>query len=188
MTADVTDLLQSWGRGDAAALEKVIPLVYERLCTLASGFLSQERKNHTLQTAALVNEAYLRMQQLEHVSWNDRAHFFALSARFMRRILIDHGRRVRSDKRGGDAPMVGIEMAEGVAFGRPEELLALDQALRDLAEHDRELAQIVELRYFGGLSREEIATVLGIGSATVTRRWRLARAWLFQQLKVDGPT
>lgn len=182
--ADLTGLLHAWNRGEAA-LNEVIPHAYERLCKLASGFLSRERSHHELQTAALVNEAYLRMLELDNVNWNDPEHFFALSARFMRRILIDHGRRVRCEKRGGDKAVVGIEVAESVAFRRPDELLQLDQALRDLAEYDEELAHIVELRYFGGLSREEIAERLGIGSATVTRRWRMARAWLYRQLRAD---
>lgn len=180
---DITELLRAWGHGDRQALERLMPLVYDRLHQLASGFLRYERANHTLQSSALVHEAYLRMVALDRVSWQDRAHFFALSARFMRRILIDHARRIRSRKRGqGQAP-VPLEAVKHLAAEQHPDLLALDHALLRLAEQDPQQARIVELRYFGGLDREEIALVLGISSATVTRRWRMARAWLYRQLR-----
>ena len=179
---EVTALLQDWNRGNEAALEQMMPLVYGRLKEIASGMLSFERQQHTLQSAALVNEAYMRLIHLENVSWSDRAHFFALSARLMRRILVDHARRVGSIKRGDGVERVPLEVVDDIAGGAPVDLLALDQALRDLGDHDSELAQIVEMRYFGGLDRDEIAEVLGIGSATVTRRWRMARAWLYRAM------
>lgn len=184
----ITVLLRDWSQGDQAALERMMPLVYDRLEQIASGMLSCERADHTLQSAALVNEAYLRMIQLDRVSWSDRAHFFALSARLMRRVLVDHARRVSSAKRGNRPLLLPLEAAEDVAGnGPPPDILSLDQALQDLANHDEQQARIVELRYFGGLSRDEIAEVMGIGSATVTRRWRMARAWLFQHLKALEP-
>jgi len=187
---NITELLQAWSGGDATALEELIPRVYDRLQSLASGFLTNERQDHTLHTAALVHEAYLRMVQLRSVSWQDRAHFFALSARLMRRILIDHARKIRSAKRGDQVVRLTLEAAEETpevgavpsAVVHPE-LLDLDQALDRLARRDKQQARIVELRYFGGLDREEIAIVMGISSATVTRRWRMARAWLYEQLQ-----
>ncbi len=179
---EVTELLQAWSRGDAAAFERMMPLVYERLLQIASGMLTYERRDHTLQSGALVNEAYLRLVHLERVSWSDRAHFFALSATLMRRILVDHARKVKSEKRGQGADFLPLEAALEVAGEKRPDILCLDLALKDLARKAPEEAKIVEMRYFGGLSRDEIAEVLGVGSATVTRRWRMARAWLYQQL------
>lgn len=178
----ITDLLQAWSGGDEEAVEELMPLVYDRLHELASGFLRNERANHTLQSSALVHEAYLRMIQLEHVTWQDRAHFFALSARLMRRILIDHARQTKSIKRGEGEAKLPLTMAEQVSLDAHPDLLALDLALVRLTDRDPQQGRIVELRYFGGLDREEIAHVLGISSATVTRRWRMARAWLYRQL------
>ena len=183
---EITGLLLAWSGGDSSAFEQMVPLVYGRLLEIASGMLTYERAEHTLQTAALVHEAYVRLVELERVSWSDRAHFFALAARVMRRILVDHARRVRSKKRDGGA-VLPLELVEDLSGNERPDLLALDQALRDLAHHDSQLAKIVEMRYFGGLDREEIAEVLGIGSATVTRRWRMARAWLFTQLSTVAP-
>lgn len=180
---EITDLLQAWGRGESRALEQMMPLVYDRLHRLASGFLGVERKDHTLQSAALVNEVYLRLVDLDRISWNDRAHFFALCARFMRRILVDHARRSSSAKRGRSAIQLSLDDLHHVPeAGRRSDLIQLDEALIALAENDAEAARIVELRYFGGLNRDEIAEVTGLSSATVTRRWRMARAWLFQRL------
>ncbi len=178
----ITDLLQAWSGGDEHAAEELMPLVYDRLHELASGFLRNERSNHTLQSSALVHEAYLRMIRLEHVTWQDRAHFFALSARLMRRILIDHARQNKSIKRGEGEAKLPLAMAEHVSLDTHPDLLALDMALTRLTDRDPQQGRIVELRYFGGLDREEIAHVLGISSATVTRRWRMARAWLYRQL------
>lgn len=186
---DITRLLQAWSGGDPTALERLIPRVYDQLQSLASGLLTTERRDHTLRSSALVHEAYLRLVQIRQVSWRDRAHFFALSARFMRRILIDHARKTRSVKRGDRAKNLTLEAAEETLEATGEntslhpELLDLDLALDRLARRDRQQARIVELRYFAGLDREEIAMVLGISSATVTRRWRMARAWLYEQLR-----
>ncbi|MEO1087885.1 MAG: sigma-70 family RNA polymerase sigma factor [Acidobacteriota bacterium] len=184
---EITDLLRAWGRGEGQALEQMMPLVYDRLHQLASGFLGVERRDHTLQSAALVNEVYLRLVDLDGISWNDRAHFFALCARFMRRILVDHARRSGSAKRGQAVIQLSLDDLHAVPESRrSSDLVDLDGALNELAEKDPEAARIVELRYFGGLNRDEIAEVTRLSSATVTRRWRMARAWLFQRLKVDG--
>ncbi len=180
--AEITRLLVAWSRGDEDALHELMPLVQERLRRLAASFLNHERSGHTLQTLGLVNEAYLRLIDQEQVSWRDRAHFFAIAGRLMRRILVDHARRQGYAKRGGGAQKVSVEHLERMSIDRPPDLVALDDALKTLAEKDRQLARLVELRYFGGLTKEEIAEVLGISSATVTRRWRMAKAWLYSYL------
>lgn len=185
--APITDLLIAWSRGNEQARDALVPLVYGHLCALAGRILSGERANHTLASSALVHEAFLRMVEIEKVGWNDRAHFFALCARLMRRILIDYARKHRASKRreGGRAlPLLEYALSDTI---RHPDLLALDQALDRLADRNSQQARIVELRYFGGLDREEIAAVLGISSATVTRRWRMARAWLFRQLSQSTP-
>ena len=184
---EITELLQAWGKGESRALEQMMPLVYDRLHQLASGFLGAERrKDHTLQSAALVNEVYLRLIDLDRISWNDRAHFFALCARFMRRILVDHARRNTSVKRGDPALCLSLDDLHDIpGTHRHSDLIDLDQALVALTENDPEAAQIIELRYFGGLNRDEIAEVTGLSSATVTRRWRMARAWLYKKLRDD---
>ncbi len=183
----ITDLLIAWNQGDERALDALMPQVYDQLRTLAAGFMRGERSHHTLASAALVHEAFLRMVELEKVSWNDRAHFFALCARAMRRVLIDHARKRRAAKREAGGRAVSFEEAMHVAPSVQPDFLELDRAIGRLAELDPQQARIVELRYFGGLDREEIALVLGISSATVTRRWRMARAWLFQQLRSRHP-
>lgn len=159
-----------------------MPLVYEELRRRAGTFLRGERDDHTLQSSALVHEAFLRLLEIDRISWNDRAHFFALCGRMMRRILIDHSRRHQANKRGGATPLRHLSETDA-AIERHPDLIALDTALHRLARRNSVQARIVELRYFGGLDREEIASVLGISSATVTRRWRMARAWLFNQLR-----
>ena len=181
-SAEITGLLVSWSCGDEKAIDRLMPLVHSRLRRLAAGFLNQERPDHTLQTQALVNEAYLRLIDQSRVSWRDRAHFFAIAGRLMRRILVDHARRRGYVKHGGQAKRVAPEELERLTIDRSEELVALDEALVTLATRDRQLARLVELRYFGGLTKEEIAEVLGISSATVTRRWRMAKAWLYRYL------
>lgn len=185
----MTDHLCAWSRGDDGALERMMPLVYERLRRLASGFLGAERRrDHTLQSAALVHEVYLRLIDLERISWNDRAHFYALCSRFMRRILVDHARRAASAKRGEAGVHLSLDDLEDLpGSSRHSDLVDLDDALRALADEDPDAARIVELRYFGGLDREEIAAVMGVGSATVTRRWRFARAWLYRALEQAEP-
>lgn len=184
---EITSLLMAWRGGDEDALTELMPQVYHKLREIAGFLVRGERTDHTLETTALVHEAFLRLVDIERISWRDRAHFFAMCARIMRRVLVDHARHHCREKRGG-----GAQRVEGSELGRlPSEraprLVALDEALRELAERDEEKARIVELRFFGGLDREEIAEVLDISSATVTRRWRSARAWLISYLESDGP-
>jgi len=180
--SEITQLLVAWSDGDQEALEKLLPLVYRRLRRLAGSYLRSERPDHTLQTSALVHEAYLRLIQQDKVRWRDRAHFFAIAAQMMRRILVDHARHHGYVKRGGPALRVPAGELDRVSASHDPDLVALDEALKALAETDPEQARLVELRYFGGLTKEEIAEVMGIASATVTRRWRLARAWLYRYL------
>ncbi|HEX5874463.1 MAG TPA: sigma-70 family RNA polymerase sigma factor [Pyrinomonadaceae bacterium] len=163
--ADITQLLAEWSDGNQSALDELYPLVYDELHRLARRYMSRERKGHTLQTTALINEAYVRLVHQRNVHWANRSHFFAISAQIMRRILIDHARRHAYAKRGGGAQQI-----------------SLDEALQSLAEMDPRRSQVVELRYFGGLSNEEIAGVLKVSANTVTRDWNMARAWLYQQL------
>ncbi|MEM1205994.1 MAG: ECF-type sigma factor [Acidobacteriota bacterium] len=185
-SAEITDCLDAWEQGDGEALERLIPLVYERLERLASRFLSKERPGHTLDTGALVHEVYFRLKGLRRMQWSDREHFFSQCARTMRRILVEHARQGRRAKRGSGRVALSLEEAPHASAPMRPELDELDRALHDLAALDGELARIVELRYFVGLSRDEIALVLGISSATVTRRWRMARSWLFQHLTAGG--
>ena len=180
--AEVTGLLLAWSQGDSEALEKLLPVVYEQLRGVAGKMLSQERQGHTLQSTALVHEVYMRLIDLERVRWSDRAHFFAIAAKIMRRVLVDHARHNARLKRGGDQRKVSLDALHDVSLDRPPDMLVLDRALLDLAARDGEQAKLVELRFFGGLNREEIAEVLGISPATVSRRWRMARAWLFRHL------
>lgn len=157
-------------------------MVYEELHRLARRYMSRERKGHTLQTTALINEAYVRLVDQKNVHWANRSHFFAISAQIMRRILIDHARRHAYAKRGGGAQQVSLEEVAIVAREQSAEILRLDEALKTLAKMDPRRCHVVELRYFGGLSNEEIAGVLKVSENTVTRDWNLARAWLYQQL------
>ena len=180
---EVTGLLNEWSRGNRAALDQLTPLVYDELRRLARRQMSRERAGHTLQTTALVNEAYLRLVEQQNVHWRDRAHFFALSAQLMRRILIDHARRRGYQKRGGGALRVTLDESAAMSEGRAAELVALDEALTDLAAHDALKGRIVELRYFGGMSVEEVAEVLGVAPVTVKRHWKAAKARLFHALK-----
>lgn len=179
---EITQLLAEWSEGNQAALDKLYPLVYKELHRLAHGYLRRERKGHTLQTTALINEAYLRLVDQKHVHWANRSHFFAISAQIMRRILIDRARRYRYAKRGGGAQRISVDEAAVVAKERARELLMLDEALNRLAKIDPRRGHVVELRYFGGLNNEEIARVLKISENTVTRDWNMARAWLYQEL------
>ncbi len=183
---DITELLIAWRRGDEEALSELMPRVYLRLKEMASSYLRRERPDHTFQTTDLVNEACARLIQHDRIQWVDRAHFLAISAQIMRRILVDHARAHKREKRGGaDAFKVPLSEWEGVGPLPASDLLDLDQALRDLTSRDVDAARIIELRFFGGLNREEISAVLGISSATVTRRWRMARAWLFYCLSQE---
>ncbi len=187
MTAnrDVTSLLLAWRGGDKSALTALLPLVYQQLKKIAARFLRGERRDQTLRTTALVHEAYIRLIDLDRVNWQDRTHFYAVTAQLMRRILVDQARHHSRAKRGAGAVVLPLDEANDIPVGRARDLLALDEALHDLAAVHPEMARIVELRYFGGLNREEIAQVLEISSATVTRRWRAARAWLLRHLSQD---
>jgi RNA polymerase sigma-70 factor (ECF subfamily) len=180
----ITQLLIDWGKGDQAALERLMPLVYSELRRLASNYLRRERVEHTLQPTALVNEAYLKLVDQRDAKWQNRAHFFGISAQLMRRILVDHARQHQALKRGGSGQQrISITSAEKVAKQSEVDLLALNEALDELGKMDAQQSRIVELKFFGGLSIEEIAEVLGIGHATVERDWKLARAWLRRQLE-----
>jgi RNA polymerase sigma factor (TIGR02999 family) len=179
----VTTLLRAWGGGDEAALQQLVPLVHRELRRLAQRAMASERGDHTLQPTALVNEVYLRLVDIKTVQWSDRAHFFALSARLMRRILVDVARARRYQKRGGGAPVVCLDDTLLAAPERGEDLVALDEALQRLAEIDPRRSQVVELRFFGGLGVEETAEVLDISRHTVMRDWMLARTWLLRELR-----
>jgi RNA polymerase sigma-70 factor, ECF subfamily len=179
---EITQLLAEWSDGNQSALDELYPLVYEELHKLARRYMSREKKGHTLQTTALINEAYVRLVDQRNVHWANRSHFFAISAQIMRRILIDHARRHAYAKRGGGAQQVSLEEVAIVATEKSAEILRLDEALTTLAKMDPRRSHVVELRYFGGLSNEEIAGVLNVSENTVTRDWNLARAWLHQQL------
>lgn len=178
----VTELLLAWGRGDESAFERLMPLVHDELRRLAHREMARERPGHTLQTTALVNEAYLRLIDASRVRWQDRAHFFAMSARLMRRILVDHARARDAHKRGGDVRRVSLDDAIPLAPERGADLAALDDALQALAAVDERKSRVVELRYFGGLSVEETAEALGVSPETVMRDWKMARAWLLREL------
>ncbi|MBI1761643.1 MAG: sigma-70 family RNA polymerase sigma factor [Acidobacteria bacterium] len=179
---NVTRLLLDWRAGDRAALDRLMPLVYDELRRIARAYLRHERREHTLQTSALVNEAYLRLVDHEQISWQNRAHFFCVAAQAMRRILVDHARSRNFAKRGGAAHKVSLDEAAGVALERADELLALDDALQDLAKFDERKSRVVELRYFGGLSVEETAEALGIAAITVIRDWNTAKVWLLREM------
>ena len=179
---EITRLLDKWSSGNQSALDELYPLVYDELHRLASRYMSRERKGHTLQTTALINEAYVRLVDQRTVHWANRSHFFAISAQIMRRILIDHARSHAYAKRGGGQQKVSLDETATLQVSKAAALISLDDALQSLAEIDQRRSQVVELRYFGGLSNEEIAQALGISPNTVTRDWNMARAWLYQQL------
>ena len=180
---EVTRLLEAWSQGDKAALDQLTPLVHAELRQLAHHYMRRERAGHTLQTTALVNEAYVRLVDQKNVQWQSRAHFFAVAAQVMRHILIDHARTRGRGKRGGEAQRVSLDETEAMSPERAAELLALDEALNDLAKIDERRSKVVELRYFGGLSIEETAEVLKVKPITVSRDWRWAKAWLFRALQ-----
>lgn len=181
-TKGITQLLVAWSGGDEAALEELTPLVYAELHRLARHYMSRERSGHVLQTSALVNEAYLRLIDWKSVRWQNRAHFFAVSAQLMRRILVDFARSHAYAKRGGGARPVPLEEVAVVSRERGADLVALDEALIALSALSPRQSEVVELRFFGGLSIEEIAEVLGVSPGTVRRDWSLARAWLHREL------
>ena len=179
---EITELLEQWSGGNQAALDQLYPLVYAELRQLARSYMRREPKGHTLQTTALINEAYVRLVDQQSVRWQNRSHFFAISAQIMRRILVDHARRHLQAKRGGGAKRISLDEVMIVAKERSAEVLMLDEALSNLARLDPRRSQVVELRYFAGLNNSEIASVLKISENTVMRDWNLARAWLYQQL------
>jgi RNA polymerase sigma factor (TIGR02999 family) len=179
---EITQLLAEWRDGNQQALDELYPLVYDELHRLARRYMSRERKGHTLQTTALINEAYVRLVDQRNVHWANRSHFFAISAQIMRRILIDHARRHAYAKRGGGARQVSLDETATVLRDNLSEFLRLDEALKSLAEFDPRRSQVVELKYFGGLNNDEIAGVLKISKNTVIRDWNMARAWLHSQL------
>jgi RNA polymerase sigma factor (TIGR02999 family) len=186
-TDDVTDLLIEWRQGDKAALDRLTPLVYDGIRRIAHRYVQREREGHTLQTTALVNEAYVRLAGSQNIDWQNRAHFFAVTAQVMRRILIDHARRRHYAKHGGEMQRIAFDEAiaaaePGLSQPRAAELLALDEALDELAKLDPRKSRVVELRYFGGLSLEETAEVLEVSMMTVRRDWRAAKAFLFRRV------
>ena len=184
-THDVTLMLQAWTAGDGSALEKLTPLVEAELRRLAHYYLSRERSDHTLQTTALINEAWLRLIDWKQVSSRNRAHFFGVSARLMRYILVDFARTRKQQKRGGRAQHVSLDEAAAASVDRSEDLVALDDALQALARYDPRKCQIVELRFFGGLSINETAEAMRLSPITVIREWNKAKAWLYQELNPE---
>ena len=182
---EVTLLLRAWGEGDAQALERLTPLVYQELHRIARGYMRKERPDHTLQTTALINEAYVRLVDVRRVNWQDRAHFFAVCARAMRRILVDHARSRGYQKRGGGKISVQLDAVTEANWTPDSNILELDDALNRLSALDPRKGKVVELRFFGGLSVDETAEALGISPETVMRDWKLARAWLFRELTAD---
>ena len=183
---EMTQLLRAWNAGDKQALEHLMPLMYEELHRLAARCMAGEHEGHVLQTTALVHEVYIRLVDVDNVGWRDRAHFFALCARLMRRILIDLARSRHYQKRGGHAAHLHLDEALTVSIETAPDILAVDDALQSLAAVDSRKSQIVELRFFGGLTVEETADVLQISPETILRDWRLAKAWLIRELSRDG--
>jgi RNA polymerase sigma factor (TIGR02999 family) len=186
-TQEVTEMLVAWSNGDESALERLIPLVHDELHRLAHRYMNQERPGHMLQTTALVNEAYLRLVDSSHVRWQNRAHFFAVSAQLMRRILVDFARSRNYLKRGGNAVQVSLDKVLAITSEQDPDVVALDEALNALAAIDERKSRVVELRFFGGLNIEETAEVLKVSPDTVMRDWRLAKVWLLRELSAEKP-
>ena len=178
----ITQLLVAWSDGDRAALDELVPLVHSELRRIARNYMRGERKGHTLQTTALVNEAYVRLVDQKQVRWQNRAHFLAIASELMRRILVDYARRRQSQKRGADALQVTLGDAETLPWERTPDLVALDEALTSFAKIDERRCRVVELKFFGGLSIEETAEVLKVSPTTVERDWTIAKAWLHKTL------
>lgn len=184
-SGDVTTILRAWRDGDATALDRLTPIVYEELHRLARQYMRRERPGHSLQASALVNEAYMRLVDYTRMQWQDRAHFFAISAQLMRRILVDHARR-RNLKRGGGIVHISLDDAALIGGEMAVDLVALDDAMHALAQVDPRKVQVVEMRFFGGLSVEETAVALGVSPITVMRDWSAAKAWLYRDLTTPG--
>ncbi len=182
---DVTQLLGRWRAGDAEAATQLMPLVYDELRRQARRYLGRERPDHTLQATALVHEAYLRLIDQKQVDYQNRLHFYALAASMMRRVLVDHARRQSSVKRGGRARRVPLDSAVEISSDRAAEVVAVDEALSELEALDPELSRLVELRFFGGFGNSELSDLLGVSVPTVTRRWRMAKAWLYRHLSSE---
>ena len=186
LSKQVSELLANWNKGYADAREALMPLVYDELRKLAASHLRRERSDHTLQPTALVHEVYLRLAEQKNVRWQDKSHFFGVTAQLMRRILVDHARSHMADKRGSGLPKVSLNEAIAMSRERPAELLALDESLTQLGSTDPQQGRIVELRVFAGLTIEQTAEVLGISPATVKRDWSLAKAWLLREIDKAG--
>lgn len=186
-TPPVTQLLLAWNRGDKAALDQLVPVIYDELHRLARHYMRREHVGHQLQTTALIHETYLKLIDARQVEWQNRAHFFAIAARLMRQVLVDFARQQHYQKRGGGEIQVPLEDAPTVGYQTNEDVVALDEALHKLAEQDERKSQVVEMRFFGGLTEEEIAEVLHVSTDTVRRDWRLAKAWLFKYLSGSAP-
>ena len=184
---DITQLLRDWGRGEASAMDRLMPVVYNELRRIARNFMRRQNPGHTLQTTALVNEAYLNLVGSSRVNWQSRTHFFAIAAQLMRRVMVDSARRKKSRKRGGEFLRVTLDDGAEIPAENNTDLVALDEALTRLAALDPRHARIVELRYFGGLTEEQIAAALGVSERTVRRDWVLARSWLFRELTQEDP-
>ena len=184
----VTELLFRWRRGDQSALDALVPLVYSELRRIANHYLQAERPDHTLQSTALVHEAYVRLAEQDLPQWQNRAHFFAVAAQLMRQILVDHARSHRASKRGGNVYKMPLDEAEQEPLAVDVDIIALDDALKSLGEMDSQQSRVVELKFFGGLSIEDTAEVLGISASTVKRDWITARAWLYRELDRSAAT
>jgi RNA polymerase sigma factor (TIGR02999 family) len=188
LSRQVSELLANWNKGDPEAREALMPLVYDELRKLAASHLRRERNDHTLQPTALVHEVYLRLAEQKNVQWQDKSHFFGVTAQLMRRILVDHARSHLADKRGSGHPKVALNEAIAMSRERPTEMLVLDESLTRLASTDLQQSKIVELRVFAGLTIEQTAEVLGISPATVKRDWNLAKAWLMREINKAEPS
>lgn len=184
---DVTELLRAWSNGDGSALDRLVPLVYHELRSLAQRYMRQERADHTLQATSLINEAYLRLIDVNRIQWQSRAHFIAVAAQTMRRILVEFARRRHRHKRGGDVVLVALDESQDIGHDKGADLVALSDALTALASFDARMGQVVELRFFGGLSVEETADVLHVSPETVMRDWKTAKAWLLRELSQGNP-
>jgi RNA polymerase sigma factor (TIGR02999 family) len=182
----ITQILKAWNGGNKAALDELIPLVYDELHRLAMSRLRQDRAGHTLQATALVNEAYMRLADWQNVDWHNRAHFIGVAAQIMRNILVDYARKHGAEKRGGDRYKISLTAVANLTQERELDLVALDNALQSLAAIDPVQSRVIELRYFGGLSIEETAEVLGVSAATVSREWKIAKMWLKKELDNTG--
>lgn len=183
---DVTGLLIDWSNGDQTAYERLVPVVYAELHRLAHHYMSRERAGHTLQTTALVNEAYVRLVDQNRTRWQNRTQFFGVCAQLMRRILVDYARQQKYAKRGGGARRISLEETAELSANTETDLVALDEALEALAKFDSRKARVVELRFFGGLSVDEVAEVMSLHANTVTRDWNAARVWLYKEVMVNG--